>query len=193
MTREEQIKSLEEKGFDIKVVNKLVSLAWMCSSSAMDATNELDEYMTKYGFKGLFYNDLRAIKRDYEVYAKKIRASISGNEISNFFKDFDTFNAMVHDWAQLEADNKDFSMLSIHLVGDKLKVHKKGLKSLLENKEVLKLLKDAVEGINVETEKADIKDKDLDIIELNSENKKLKKKIEELEKFQTRQGCNKFR
>jgi acetylglutamate kinase len=144
MTREEQIKSLEEKGFDIKVVNKLVSLAWMCSSSAMDATNELDEYMTKYGFKGLFYNDLRAIKRDYEVYAKKIRASISGNEISNFFNDFDTFNAMVHDWAQLEADNKDFSMLSIHLVGDKLKVHKKGLKSLLENKEVRKLLTDAL-------------------------------------------------
>lgn len=144
MTREEQIKSLEEKGFDIKVVNKLVSLAWMCSSSAMDATNELDEYMTKYGFKGLFYNDLRAIKRDYEVYAKKIRASISGNEISNFFKDFDTFNAIVHDWAQLEADNKDFSMLSIHLVCDKLKVHKKGLKSLLENEEVRKLLTDAL-------------------------------------------------
>ena len=144
MTREEQIKSLEEKGFDIKVVNKLVSLAWMCSSSAMDATNELDEYMTKYGLKGLFYNDLRAIKRDYEVYAKKIRSSISGNEISNFFNDFDTFNAMVHDWAQLEADNKDFSMLSIHLVGDKLKVHKKGLKSLLENKEVRKLLEDAL-------------------------------------------------
>ena len=144
MTREEQIKSLEEKGFDIKVVNKLVSLAWMCSSSAMDATNELDEYMAKYGFKGLFYNDLRSIKRDYEVYAKKIRASISGNEISNFFKDFDTFNAMVHDWAQLEADNKDFSMLSIHLVGDKLKVHKKGLKSLLENEEVRKLLTGAL-------------------------------------------------
>lgn len=142
MTRQEQIKSLEEKGFDIKVVNKLVSLSWMCMSSGMDATNELDEYMTKFGFKGLFYNDLRAIKRDYDIYAKKMRASISGESISDYFKDFDTFNAMVHDWAQLEAENKYFSMLSIHLVGDKLKVFKKGLKTLLENNEVRKLLTD---------------------------------------------------
>jgi len=142
MTREEQVKELETRGFDIKKVNKLISLSWMCVSSGMDATNELDEYMTKFGFKGLFYNDLRAVKRDYEVYAKKIRSSIPEKEISNFFQDFESFNAMIHDWAQLEADGKDFSMLSIHLLGDKVKVHKKALKSLLENEEVRKLLTD---------------------------------------------------
>jgi len=142
MTREEQVKKLEEKGFDIKKVNKLISLSWMCVSSGMDATNELDEYMTKYGFKGLFYNDLRAVKRDYDLYAKKIRSAIPENEVNNFFQDFDTFNAMIHEWAQLEADNKNFSMLSIHLLGDKVKVHKKALKSLLENEEVRKLLTD---------------------------------------------------
>lgn len=150
--KQEQIKKLEERGFDIKVVNKLVSLAWMCSSSAMDATEELDEYMTKFGFKGLFYNDLRAIRNDYKIYAKKILPAINGEAIRDYFQDFDSFNTMIRDWAQLEAENKDFAMLSIHLLGDKVKVRQKALKSLLDNEEVRKILKDALEDYEIQSE-----------------------------------------
>ena len=102
MITEEQLKKIEASGFDMKLVNKLVSLSWLCVSSGMDAINELDEYMTKFGYKGLFYNDLRAVKRDYEVYAKKIRAAINGDSVSDYFHDFEAFNEMIREWAKVE-------------------------------------------------------------------------------------------
>lgn len=97
MSKKEQFEKM-----DAQTINKLVSLSWLCASSAMDATNQLDEYMTKFGFRGLFYHDLTAIRKDYEIYAKKIRGSIEENQTREYFKDFDSFNAMIHRWAGMD-------------------------------------------------------------------------------------------
>ena len=97
MSKKEQFDKM-----DIQKINKLISLSWLCASSAMDATNQLDEYMTEFGFRGLFYRDLSAIRKDYEIYAKKIRGSIEENQTRDYFQDFDTFNAMVNKWAGMD-------------------------------------------------------------------------------------------
>ena len=101
MNKKEQFEKM-----DLAKINKLISLSWLCVSSGMDATNQLDEYMSEFGFRGLFYQDLRAIRRDYEIYAKKIRGSIEENQIRDYFQDFDSFNAMINKWAGV--DKKEY-------------------------------------------------------------------------------------
>ena len=101
MNKKEQFEKM-----DIQKINKLISLSWLCVSSGMDATNQLDEYMSKFGFRGLFYQDLRAIRRDYEIYAKKIRGSIEETQTRDYFQDFDSFNAMINKWAGV--DKKEY-------------------------------------------------------------------------------------
>jgi len=88
---ENQIKDLENKGFDLQLMNKYERSIFLLLNLSNSLLLDYDEYMKKFGIRGKSSELASKAKKATETYLKQVREVIPESETLQFFMDYEEF------------------------------------------------------------------------------------------------------